>query len=47
MEDDGEGGFNRIPLSNEIVLRGHTKVRATSSSSPPSFGFIILMWPSI
>ncbi|XP_062205671.1 uncharacterized protein LOC133907616 [Phragmites australis] len=26
MEDDGEGGFNRIPLSNEIVLRGHTKV---------------------
>ncbi|CAN6310889.1 unnamed protein product [Urochloa humidicola] len=24
MEDDG--GFNRIPLSNEIVLRGHTKV---------------------
>ncbi|OEL27975.1 WD repeat-containing protein 70 [Dichanthelium oligosanthes] len=26
MEDDGEGEFNRIPLSNEIVLRGHTKV---------------------
>ncbi|KAK8444944.1 hypothetical protein SEVIR_9G230000v4 [Setaria viridis] len=26
MEDDGDGGFNRIPLSNEIVLRGHTKV---------------------
>ncbi|KAJ1295291.1 hypothetical protein BS78_01G212400 [Paspalum vaginatum] len=26
MEDDGGGGFNRIPLSNEIVLRGHTKV---------------------
>ncbi|CAN6304950.1 unnamed protein product [Urochloa humidicola] len=25
MEDD-DGGFNRIPLSNEIVLRGHTKV---------------------
>ncbi|CAN6288038.1 unnamed protein product [Urochloa humidicola] len=26
MDDDGDGGFNRIPLSNEIVLRGHTKV---------------------
>ncbi|CAL4925330.1 unnamed protein product [Urochloa decumbens] len=26
MEDDGDVGFNRIPLSNEIVLRGHTKV---------------------
>uniref|UniRef100_J3N380 Uncharacterized protein n=1 Tax=Oryza brachyantha TaxID=4533 RepID=J3N380_ORYBR len=25
MEDGGEG-YNRIPLSNEIVLRGHTKV---------------------
>lgn len=47
MEDDGEGGFNRIPLSNEIVLRGHNKVRATSSSSPPSFDFVILMCPSI
>ncbi|GJN40575.1 hypothetical protein PR202_gb29807 [Eleusine coracana subsp. coracana] len=26
MEEDGDFGFNRIPLSNEIVLRGHTKV---------------------
>ncbi|TVU30443.1 hypothetical protein EJB05_22067 [Eragrostis curvula] len=26
MDDDGDAGFNRIPLSNEIVLRGHTKV---------------------
>ncbi|CAL4942213.1 unnamed protein product [Urochloa decumbens] len=26
MDDDGDVGFNRIPLSNEIVLRGHTKV---------------------
>jgi hypothetical protein len=26
MEDDGDVGFSRIPLSNEIVLRGHTKV---------------------
>ncbi|KAF0929812.1 hypothetical protein E2562_025949 [Oryza meyeriana var. granulata] len=25
LEDDGEG-YNRIPLSNEVVLRGHTKV---------------------
>ncbi|EAZ16351.1 hypothetical protein OsJ_31813 [Oryza sativa Japonica Group] len=25
MEDDGER-YNRIPLSNEVVLRGHTKV---------------------
>ena len=27
MDDDGED-FGRIPLSNEIVLRGHTKVTA-------------------
>jgi len=36
MEDDGDGGFNRIPLSNEIVLRGHTKV-TTSDVLLPSF----------
>jgi hypothetical protein len=36
MEDDGDGGFNRIPLSNEIVLRGHTKVN-TSDVLLPSF----------
>jgi hypothetical protein len=30
MEDDGGFGFNRLPLSNEIVLRGHTKVTASN-----------------
>jgi hypothetical protein len=25
-EDDDGFGFNRLPLSNKIVLRGHTKV---------------------
>jgi hypothetical protein len=30
MEDDGED-FGRIPLSNEIVLRGHTKVTARTN----------------
>jgi WD repeat-containing protein 70 len=30
MLDDGGFGFNRLPLSNEIVLRGHTKVTVSN-----------------
>ncbi|XP_047093035.1 WD repeat-containing protein 70-like [Lolium rigidum] len=33
MEDDGED-FGRIPLSNEIVLRGHTKVVSALAVDP-------------
>lgn len=47
MEDDFES-FNRIPLSNEIVLRGHTKVSMSNVlvSSPSFFLELLkLMWP--